>query len=122
MLLEADGTADRDFGTMEMAFVYGVVTLALDGSDVRDGLINGGDADERVAMLLSQAGYEVSKVYGDRRGICHGWLEVGQPNHLPELIVDISTPDRPHDTVLRKDSRTGRAYSHSQERARNPQR
>jgi hypothetical protein len=98
--LEVNETVACTFRTMEMAFVYGVVTLALDGPDAHDG-----PPREHVVMMD-----------GRRNGELHEWLEIGRPDRLPELIVDISAPDHPHETVLCKDSRGGMHYSCSREK------
>lgn len=114
--LEVNETAAGTFRTMEMAFVYGVVTLALDGPDAHDGPPREQGPREWVAGLLSQAGYDVVMMDGRKNGELHEWLETGRPGRLPELIVDISAPDRPHETVLCKGSRGGMRYSCSQEK------
>ena len=115
--LEVNETIAGTFRTMEMAFVYGVVTLALDAPEVHDGPSREQGPRERVADLLSQAGYDVVMMDGRKNGEIHEWLEVGRPGRLPELIVDISVPSRPHETVLCKGSRGGMHYSCSQEKA-----
>ena len=98
------------FDTMEMAFVYGIVTLALEGSGAPDGPDRGRERRERVSSLLSQAGYEVIIVSGRRKGEPGEWMEVGRPGVAPEVIVDMTAPGRPRDTVLLKRSKAGRSF------------
>ena len=102
--------ADTSFDTMEMAFVYGVVTLALTASASGGGFERSQGPIEAVSLLLSQAGYEVVVVEGRKRQEPHRWLEVGRPGEAPELVVDLSAPESPHDTVLLKFHRAGRTY------------
>ena len=93
---------DTSFETMEMAFVYGVVTLALAASAPGSGSERSHGPVEGVSSMLGQAGYEVVVVEGRKRQEPHRWLEVGRPGEAPELIVDLSAPDSSHDTVLPK--------------------
>lgn len=102
--------AKESFNTVEMAFVYGVVTMALASSASSNRSEKGREAIEGVSVLLSQAGYEVVIVEGCKKEEPHRWLEVGRHGGRPELIVDLSAPENPHDTVLPKCSRTGRTY------------
>jgi hypothetical protein len=96
---------------MEMAFVYGVVTLALDTLDTEDPHPSDKCGLDRVSSLLGQAGFDVFTVDGGKNGVPHEWLEVGHIGQTSELIVDLSVPERPHDTVLHKSSRRGMLYS-----------
>ena len=101
---------DKSFDTMEMAFVYGVVTLALSKSDEHDVSESHFRRLERVATLLNQGGFDVVVVEGRKGGRPHEWLEVGHPGEARNLVVDISIPDCPRDTVFLKNNKTREAY------------
>ncbi len=110
MNYEVKDMAARIFGTMDMAFVYGVVSLALETLDVDDSNPNDQGQFVQVSSLLGQAGFDVFMVDGRKKGEPHEWLEVGHIGETPVLIVDLSAPKNPRDTVLLKHSAKGRAY------------
>ena len=86
----------------EMSLVYAAVTMALEVSETSEGCSCLEGRLDTVSSLLSQAGYEVEVIRGWRKGCIHSWLEVGVRGKSGLLIVDISQPELPHKTVLRK--------------------
>ena len=96
---------------LELAFIYGVATLALEtarsggaSSDEPDGLLC-------AESLLGQTGYDAAVVQGLKCGRPYKWIEIGHEKSEREVIVNMSPPLSPHDTVIRKKSLKGSEYN-----------